>query len=1057
MGGGCDVEGEAPRGDPLDGGGVARVAGTARDCAGNVLAPCPPGRVGPGCALVCDPTVAACDFSLYCHGDGRPAGVLGLGATVLELAPDEDPAAALAAWAAGHPAAVGLSGTVDAGALDLRTIDSGSQGALVVHRIEQRYRGHRILGPEATLTLSGPAGRMVSLRGTVVDPRPDYDGLADTAPEGAARAAIQGHAERQTGVPADQVQVQDLHLAAMPGAARMVWVGRAVVGLRPLGRYAVAAAGDGTGGGLPLVWFDDEVHAGLEDTAPITVLGEDPASDPLADPVETAPVGTLLTGAPLLGSLEDESGELQLGDPRLFVHDLAGGDDVTSLERFTSPDGQFLATEGVAAAAQRAYQVLQSFYDVADRSLQEPQAPGPLRWDSLLGADSAYPPGTFRPRVGVLFNVVFGPPQPAFVNTLVVSDSAPEYVQHWPEADPTAKSETLGGIYIRGDDLSTPVLAHEFGHVVDLFLGGGFTASPPCPQDGCVAKCVEDTSDEAAPLAETVANLLEVSLLAEAFEAVTSDACSLLAVASRNPAKAPVPGACMDPDGDRAALLLRDADCPMGVDDGWCDKPEAAGFWYMCCDPDLDPDCTIDAPDCGPTCCADPAGPDCEPDPACPSGASRPGKRRALPTGACNASAGYRVNSALQAWWQLVFGQVCDPYTCAPLVLPPGVAPADAAHRALFYALRLGAASYRQLFDYVALYYACNYGPSAYEGVRSVLCLHEIMACDAPMPVTCQTCGNGVVEGDEPCDGLELTATCEDLGYLGGALACTADCTFDESGCEAGTTGGASDGGDGGCGCRAGGGGGPVAGVSFLLAALGWRRRRLGAAAVAASLACLLLSAVGCGPRAETGQGMSGGEDAGGGPDAGSGGDPDRWAPWYGGWHEWDTHDDIGVVLGGMSFGEGRLVRNACFQAGGRLWMEVQRCQRLLPNDPEQGPLFQYWEEYRWWIGPEGYPRLELVAASEDPPRDEAWFFPSWENLELRPGPSGEEMAFWQNPYEDGEAQAVTPRYERKKLCIISCPGWGEPVGEVPIDAGLIDYCAETPYTIVRPSQIPCE
>ena len=51
------------------------------------------------------------------------------------------------------------------------------------------------------------------------------------------------------------------------------------------------------------------------------------------------------------------------------------------------------------------------------------------------------------------------------------------------------------------------------------------------------------------------------------------------------------------------------------------------------------------------------------------------------------------------------------------------------------------------------------------------------------------TCGNGVAEQGETCDGQDLAGTsCTSLGFDGGVLACTADCSsFDVSGC---TTGG---------------------------------------------------------------------------------------------------------------------------------------------------------------------------------------------------------------------------------------------------------------------------
>lgn len=49
-------------------------------------------------------------------------------------------------------------------------------------------------------------------------------------------------------------------------------------------------------------------------------------------------------------------------------------------------------------------------------------------------------------------------------------------------------------------------------------------------------------------------------------------------------------------------------------------------------------------------------------------------------------------------------------------------------------------------------------------------------------------CGNETIEGIEECDGGSLgEATCESLGFSGGILGCTADCTFDTSDCTAPT------------------------------------------------------------------------------------------------------------------------------------------------------------------------------------------------------------------------------------------------------------------------------
>jgi hypothetical protein len=45
-------------------------------------------------------------------------------------------------------------------------------------------------------------------------------------------------------------------------------------------------------------------------------------------------------------------------------------------------------------------------------------------------------------------------------------------------------------------------------------------------------------------------------------------------------------------------------------------------------------------------------------------------------------------------------------------------------------------------------------------------------------------CGDGVIEGEEQCDGAELNGvSCEGLGFEGGELGCTDACRFDISGC----------------------------------------------------------------------------------------------------------------------------------------------------------------------------------------------------------------------------------------------------------------------------------
>ncbi len=60
------------------------------------------------------------------------------------------------------------------------------------------------------------------------------------------------------------------------------------------------------------------------------------------------------------------------------------------------------------------------------------------------------------------------------------------------------------------------------------------------------------------------------------------------------------------------------------------------------------------------------------------------------------------------------------------------------------------------------------------------VCQSDLATCQAAA-----TCGNGVMNGNEQCDGSDLGgATCVSLGYtLGGTLTCTAGCGYDASGC----------------------------------------------------------------------------------------------------------------------------------------------------------------------------------------------------------------------------------------------------------------------------------
>ncbi|MFH0814721.1 MAG: hypothetical protein V1902_01325 [Candidatus Falkowbacteria bacterium] len=69
----------------------------------------------------------------------------------------------------------------------------------------------------------------------------------------------------------------------------------------------------------------------------------------------------------------------------------------------------------------------------------------------------------------------------------------------------------------------------------------------------------------------------------------------------------------------------------------------------------------------------------------------------------------------------------------------------------------------------------------------------DIFAASSTVTATIQLaeCGNAVVETGEGCDGANLNGqSCVTLGFVGGSLSCSANCTFNNSGCSNGGGGG---------------------------------------------------------------------------------------------------------------------------------------------------------------------------------------------------------------------------------------------------------------------------
>jgi len=584
-----------------------------------------------------------------------------------------------------------------------------------------------------------------------------------------------------------------------------------------LGRAIVDADRSAPGPLLPLLSYRRSQVSDLANTQAIQVRTANPASDPAMPfiSVET----TRFDGQPLLGSIDDISGEVQLATEAVVVLDMNGGPLAnlhTVATRVLDPAGEFMATEGPGLSAQLAHHLLHGWYAEVDTHLTDPLS-GTKRWDSAYpvyfmppGTPSPTPPGTFAPRMLAFVNAVGADCKSASAVACASPNgygidsleglSFPEVV-HSPMG--ASGPEVTGHILMPppGTDMTT--LTHEFGHLVDLFVGPGITAdiAPECG-GACVSECIEDTSDEAIPLAETIPQLVGMVMWSLGFPVADFEYCGIIDAFSRNGSKPWDPGACLPP-GEDTSEFSRPGAC--SKPSAYCDKPMDPGFWLECCDPAIDANCIVVAPaDCPTT-----------------------GFQRQVPTGLCHSSPGYDTHSVMQAWWQLLNGRQCDPadpLDCQSVTWPLGLEPAEAMLPALLYSLRLDPLTYQQLFDGMASYIACTYGPSAYDQFNAVACAHGLRDCAEPIPVVCETCGNGVREGSEACDGMDWAMIgCADLPpFTDGTLLCDPEtCQFDSSQCLEGgldttmgledttvgsdgasetSSAGSTDG--GGCGCR---------------------------------------------------------------------------------------------------------------------------------------------------------------------------------------------------------------------------------------------------------------
>lgn len=395
-------------------------------------------------------------------------------------------------------------------------------GNLTLYRFTQTYRGFPVFGPDRLVTFVANNRGVVAMRGAILDARVAYLHVESQASKALAQSSALTHASQLANIPTTELRGVDTFLVAVPRTRMIGWATTVMRAQLRIATVVVEADPDLTSL-LPLLHFSRGEAEGLADTAQVTVRTEDLDSeitvgDPFTgDGIETADVDALFDGSPLLGSVTDDNKQFRLGTERVVLYDASMAEtshDLEALPVVSADAPVFMASPGTSAFRS------QSQFSLFSNSFARVDGLMTGKWESLLplhGSQSVVPPAEFAPRVIVFTDTpaeVACTGKPACVNELSLLDSPPALIpDEYKQPIDAQPFEVLALAYLR-DSHGLALTLHEFGHVVDLFAQPGTIGrDAECTgQADCTESCVEDSTDEAAPLTETFASLMAVWL-----------------------------------------------------------------------------------------------------------------------------------------------------------------------------------------------------------------------------------------------------------------------------------------------------------------------------------------------------------------------------------------------------------------------------------------------------------------------------------------------------------------------------------------------------------------
>jgi Fungalysin/Thermolysin Propeptide Motif len=598
-----------------------------------------------------------------------PAGTInGINVTeengALFLVPDGDVLAAFKQWIVSHTALLKLAPIEDESVLsELQP----SRRALVemeslkVYSFEQTYRGHPVVGTEATISLTVTEdGRVISMTGTVLDPRVNYRGLSTEADDArASQRALASYRARQTGK-GHAATIGETTLVAVPARQSMAYRSKVVVDEQDRAVVLTSAANGA------VLAVQELQHQAPDDRIPVLAVAYLTAADTQTNAKLLYPnlPGSVISGtclAPLQGGCR-----LRMGNDRLGIYDFRRNNNAlpTVWQTFQFQPGTgapwaYFSSSNSASGnngdqfrSQDALHKINAALNVID-PLKSTQG-----WDHHPNA----PFGVFTKAPLSVFTNVDGTPEDGENDPIegALGACGPyTFTNAWAGVAHPYVSNAYQTAAVLLNSHQEYVMFHELGHYYDLHTNYGMLGT------GLVTtNCVQDTTDEAEALAETVADMTKLYLYKKLYPgldynlAATTTPCSFQALGAGT---ATVHSQACTPSTQYLAEF----------DDG---RPTAH--------------------------------------------ANQP----------CNKSQGYNIGAVIQAFWEYLNAQSCDtasPFACDD---PDRHYTPDRGMRAMLYAESLSnLQSYEQFFENMGDYLLATHGQAHYDRFHSIMQHHGIL------------------------------------------------------------------------------------------------------------------------------------------------------------------------------------------------------------------------------------------------------------------------------------------------------------------------------------------